>query len=275
MAAWNHSKTIGWNDAVYADYRKYVTAKAPSFRGTKDVDCADLSITLLINFAADRGLAVTFEDVDGWRYISKADFACGPLERYLAFEPSGPTTKTRARSLVPPWTGNKELFITYVRKNIQTKSLWSRNTEVNRLGPQAGDLMMRFRTTWTGSVDAGNTHTALVYKVYSAGVSHPKANDFGVPNFPGHEAAKKDFNQTEYFRGTVYSSAHVTLYRVPDHDAHFDYLNSRSDDKRNAELIYFANARQLHDDDGFEFRMYGKNVLDNWSDWDGQGFPPR
>jgi hypothetical protein len=66
----------------------------------------------------------------------------------------------------------------------------------------------------------------------------------------------------------------ATAYRGTDLGTHFDYLNHRGVDKPKAELIYFASARQPRDE-GFEFRMYGAKVLDNWSDWDGQGIPPR
>jgi hypothetical protein len=94
-------------------------------------------------------------------------------------------------------------------------------------------------------------------------------------NFPGGEAGKNDFNQTRYFRGDVDDDG-VTP-RVPkspfDKDVHFNYLNSRSNKKRNAELIYFANARQLRED-GFEFYEYSLAVTDNWLDWDGDGLPP-
>ena len=83
----------------------------------------------------------------------------------------------------------------------------------------------------------------------------------------------QQFYTTEYFRGTVNDDG-VTTYRRPDKDIHFDYLNSRGEDKRNAEVIYYANAAQLADD-GFEFRKYAPKVLDNWLDWDGEGRPPR
>ena len=69
----------------------------------------------------------------------------------------------------------------------------------------------------------------------------------------------------------------VTVSRVPEGpfkgNVHFNYLNSRSSWKRNAELIYFANARQLRED-GFEFYEYSLAVTDNWLDWDGKGLPP-
>ena len=63
-------------------YRKYVEVTVPNagygvFEGAHE-DCADLSIRLLIDFAASQGLPFTFRDVSGWRYISKAERAFGP-----------------------------------------------------------------------------------------------------------------------------------------------------------------------------------------------------
>lgn len=49
--------------------------------------------------------------------------------------------------------------------------------------------------------------------------------------------------------------------------------NSRSNKKRNAELIYFANAKQLQAD-GFDFYEYDLFATDNWFDGDGEGLPP-
>jgi hypothetical protein len=42
MPAWKHTNKK-WDKAVYYEYRKYVMAKAPEFRGRKE-DCADLSM---------------------------------------------------------------------------------------------------------------------------------------------------------------------------------------------------------------------------------------
>jgi hypothetical protein len=78
---------------------------------------------------------------------------------------------------------------------------------------------------------------------------------------------------TRYFMGTR-DEDDRTAYRSMDVWWHADYLNSRGDAKRNAELIYFANVAQLRGD-GFQFRLYSDTVLENWADWDGQGVPPR
>jgi hypothetical protein len=162
------------------------------------------------------------------------------------------------------------MFTIFVQKQIQTKSLWKHNTVVNRFGPQAGDLMMRYTTSF-GVTD--KHHTALVFQTFPPGAIHPRWNDKSVPDFPGSDSAKWQLTVTEYFRGTV-DEAGATTYRAIDLDTHFDYLNHRGEAKPLAELIYYANARQIQDD-GFEFRMYAPHVLDNWLDWDGQGTPPR
>jgi hypothetical protein len=253
MAAWKHYSQ--WNEARYKQYRNYAANKAPGYKGRKE-DCADLSIMLLIDFAAANGLPITFKDVDDWFYISKAWYAWGPDGHIIN---------------VPFFT--KEMFTTVVQKNIQTKSLWYHNTVVNPSGPEAGDLMMKYTTGFAGrTVD---NHTALVFSVLPPGKSHPKSHDPNVKIFPGREKAKEDFNGTEYIMGTVDKDDDwATTSLDPDKEYHFDYLNSRGDKKRNAELIYYANKAQLLDD-GFEFRRYAPLVLDNWSDWDGEGYPPR
>ncbi len=251
MAAWAHHSQ--WtDDRYYLAYRKYVRSTAPGLMGRKE-DCADLSIMLMIDFAAQSGLPLSFYDVDDWLYASKAATPYGPF-----------------RKLGTPWA-TKADYTRIVQQNIQTKSLHERNTKINVAGPQEGDLMMRYTTTVLGITD--KHHTALVFAVYPPGKAHPRENDAKLPSFPGDDAALKQFNVTEYFRGTVDDDG-KTAYRRADKDIHFDYLNSRGEDKRNAELIYFANAAQLKDI-GFEFRQYSSDVLDNWPDWDGTGFPPR
>jgi hypothetical protein len=258
MAAWKHDNKQGWDYAAYLEYRKLVMAKAPSFRGRSE-DCADLSMMLLINFAAANGLAVTFEDNDGSRYISKAE---GQIWKFGSSEILTDLT----------WSTPEE-FTKIVQRKIGVEALWKHNTVAYQYGPQAGDLLIIYTTKWWG-LRTDRHHAALVYLPHAAGKSHPKQNDTSVPDFPGPDKAEEQVHQTEYFKGTVDPDTGVTVSRQPDHDEHFDYLNSRSDAKRNAELIYFSNARQARNE-GFEFRMYGPQVLDNWFDWDGQETPPR
>jgi hypothetical protein len=69
MAAWKHYKF--WTDHLYdALYRKYVMDNAAKYEGYTE-DCADLSLFLLIDFAAENGLPLTFYDNAGVRYISR------------------------------------------------------------------------------------------------------------------------------------------------------------------------------------------------------------
>jgi hypothetical protein len=273
MPAWKHTNV--WTPGMYQKYRKYVETTVPNapkgvFEGAHE-DCADLSIRLLIDFAEQSGLPVTFRDVSGWRYISKAERAYGSpdLIRYLGqpqtmIQPFK-TGDRVADGTVVPWL-TKDDFTKMVMENIQTKSLWRHNTEENPTGPDPGDLMMRY-----GGIHRYH-HTALVLSVYAPFAHHPQWQNLHIPDFPGPDAAEKQTNVTRYFMGTK-DDDDRTAYRTPDLWWHFDYLNSRGDAKRNAELIYFANENQLRDDD-FEFRMYSESVTDNWGDWDGRGVPP-
>ena len=264
MAAWKHDNTKGWTDDIYLAYRKFAAALAPTFRGQHE-DCADLSMMQLINFAASNGLPLTFVDNAGVRYISKAEGAILRFsvlgKRSILSDDSDFTWSTR------------EKYTSVVQRKIGVEALWEHNTTENPKGPMPGDLMIAFHRKG-GFLWATRHHAALVYTVYPAGSSHPKQNDKGVPDFPGPDDAMKQTNVTEYFKGTVDDDSGATVSRQPDGDVHFDYLNSRGDAKRNAELIYFANARQIADDN-FEFRVYSSNVLDNWFDWDGSDVPPR
>lgn len=259
MAAWNHSSAKDWGAFEVNDgYRQYVTAQVPGFRGRHE-DCADLSMMLLIDYAAANGLAVTFEDNAGRRYISKAE---GVVLQWAAGSFILATT-------IAKWS-TKEEFTKIVQRRIGVEALWNRNTLINVIGPQPGDLMLIYKSN---IIYASRHHAALVYRVYVAGEVHPKRNEKSIPDFPGADEAEEQTNQTEYFRGTVDEDG-ITLTRNADKDVHFDYLNSRSHNKRNAELIYFANKRQMVDE-GFQFRVYGPQVQDDWFDWDGQGAPPR
>ena len=61
IEAWKHSNH--WDDEKFMAYRNYVARMAPQLRGRTE-DCADLSMLLFIDFAADNGLPVTFWDND-------------------------------------------------------------------------------------------------------------------------------------------------------------------------------------------------------------------
>jgi hypothetical protein len=259
MAGWNHTNQTGWDADAYMEYRKLAMYKAKSFRGRKE-DCADLSMMLLVQFAAKEGLALTFKDNGGARYISKADGVMANIG------------STRILITDLSWKTPEE-YLAVVQRKIGVEALWKHNTVKNQYGPQAGDLLMIYTEKWWG-LRTDRHHAALVYRPYPVGTSHPQEKDTSIPNFPGGDAAEEQVNVTEYFKGTVDPDSGVTLSRAADGDSHFDYLNSRASSKRNAELIYFANSRQATAD-GFEFRMYGSNVLDNWFDWDGKGIAPR
>lgn len=253
MAAWKHVNF--WNEGFYKMYRQDAAKDAPSLEGTKDVDCADLSITALVDFAEKHFLPVTFLDASGFLYCSKANIPWGMLNH------------TR-RNLF--WY-SKSMFLGVVRTFIQVKSLYGFNTTENGSGPEPGDLLMRYKE-WPVIGKVRLHHTALVFAAYPPGTPSSQASNMTIPNFPGDDQAMKDSQGTKYFRGTVDKDG-KTANRLPDSDAHFDYLNSRGDDKRNAELIYYANARQFADDD-FEFRIYAPRVLDNWGDWKNPNGPP-
>jgi hypothetical protein len=183
-AAWIHRNK--WNDYFYEKYRAATALAAPGGRGTKDVDCADLSIKSLIDFAADNGLPVTFLDVSGFLYCSLASVPWGMLHRI----------RTR------PWF-DKEAFLGVVRDFIRTKSLYKHNTVENPSGPKPGDLMIRYKERFYGAVNQRMTHTALVFGTYPPGTPSPMEKNVAIPDFPGDDEARKQFNQTQYFRGTV------------------------------------------------------------------------
>jgi hypothetical protein len=184
---------------------------------------------------------VTLRSDDGTRFISKAtrQTPTAYLSRHKTYS----------------WT-NKDEYLVAVINRLNAKSVFSHNTVVNGRGPQAGDLMCK------------PDHTALIFKVYTAGEEHPRIRDTSIPIFPGPRIAAMQIAQTEYFRSD-HSDIRPTV--------HFDYLNHRGEGrptKQAAELIYFADAPQMQLD-GFQFRSYSPAVLDDWVDWDGLGDPPR
>lgn len=184
---------------------------------------------------------VTLSSDDGTRFISK-----GTRQTPTSYLSVHATYK---------WKDKDELLRAVINR-LNAKSVFSRNTTINRAGPQPGDLMCKA------------DHVALVYKTYPPGVDHPQASDARVPIFPGPQVASRQLNQTEYFRAD-HSEVNPTV--------HFDYLNHRGEGnpvKQKAELIYFADAMEMQKA-GFEFRLYNAAVLDNWADWNGEGDPPR
>jgi hypothetical protein len=226
---------------VYAEYRKYVERTAPSMKSRIE-DCADLCMTLLIDFASANGLSLTFTDGDGVRYLSllKWQIPCiSMFGRVLTWE-------------------DTEGYKKAVLDRLNAASLYTRNTKVNPSGPQTGDLMMT------------KGHAALVFNTYPAGRPHPFASRTAwIPMLPNKEEAAKQLHQTEYFRDDP---------NQPNGHSHIDYLNHRGQGKPpkvEAELIYYADAVAMQQNFGFEYRMYNEKVLDNWNDWDALGIPPR
>jgi hypothetical protein len=76
--------------------------------------------------------------------------------------------------------------------------------------------------------------------------------------------ASRQLTQTEYFRAD-HSERNPTM--------HFD-RGEGLPVKQAAELIYFADAFEMQKA-GFQYRLYSQGVLDNWTDWNGEGDPPR
>jgi hypothetical protein len=202
---------------------------------------------LLIEFAAQEGLPVALKDNDGNVYRSRTEYTSYAIGGVAGGVMGVLGIGYAARNTVS-WK-NADEFYQAVKQRIGAEALYGPNTVVNYGPPAPGDLMLR------------KTHCALVYRVYPPGERHPLAGDTKIPSFPGAATAKQQSHVTEYFKGTVGSDG-VTLSRDPDQDYHYDYLNSRADAKRNAELIYFANAAQIHSDN-FVFCKYAAAVLES------------
>ena len=227
MATWSHRAY--WTPQVYGNYRRYVQANAPRLKG-RTQDCADLSIYLIVEFAAPNGLPLTFVDNANVRIISKGSITvsgCRCRVEVEAFQlevgllPGGDHAHQREGTVV----------VEYRRQYG---------------GPEPGDLMLK------------GDHAALVYAVYQPGSRHARAQDTQVPVFPGAQQAAIQPTTQEYFRdadGQMVGP--VTPVR------RFDYLNHRGEGgKQAAELIYFAPVNDPGFS-GFQFRKFNSLVLDN------------
>lgn len=239
MPAWNH--TSQWTDELKAAYRKTVATTAPTMAGHEGLDCADLSNSLLIEFAARNGLPLTFKDNDDREYASQLT-GQGPVN------PMGIHAGKN-------WS-SKDSYLDVVVSRIGTQAMSTKNLDPADRNPiQPGDLMIAYKDNMH--------HTALIYRVYNAGEAHPYAGRADLDDFPGDEEAVKRVDQWRYFRGTILEEKDdkvLRLTRNPDKDVHVDYLNYRSKRKDRAELIYFANVRQMRAD-GFKFRWYTDSVF--------------
>src|SRR6185503_6524122 len=176
MAAWEHR--YGWNADVDYRYRKYVISKAKAYEGS-DRDCADLAISLMIDFAAGLNLCLTFSDATGGTYISKAR---GLIQ---------PTTKGGWELDDDITWSSKEEYVKAVLKRTSAWDLAKSNSRVNQYGPVPGDLMLRARKGWFGPISYPASHAALVFGTYMPGQrAVPEYQDVkGYPDFPGGDAA--------------------------------------------------------------------------------------
>jgi hypothetical protein len=156
MAAWRHWAI--WTGDTYDRYRAYVIEQAPKLRGGT-MDCADMSLSLLIRFAAESGLPVTLRSERAVRFISKAtrQFPYSHLSPYQQYK----------------W-GNRDQFMTAVINRMTAKGVFWANTAVNPRGPEPGDLMCK------------PDHIALVFKTYPPGLAHPHANDQNISEAHGN-----------------------------------------------------------------------------------------
>jgi len=247
MAAWNHSMQFGWDDRTIHAYRFNVGIVAPNHRGDSE-DCADLSMKFLINFAFMNGLGVSLRNQDGWVYSSRSDMAA-PYSM----------NAVDSRNNSATWS-NRDEFYAAVKRHINVRDLWQLNTTKNPFGPSPGDLLIIYKKT---GIFASRHHAGIVCATFAAGKPHPRAKDTSIPDYPGGDKAMDQKNVTEYFRGTTadHDEGSELSSRLPDENVHFDYLNSRGDAKRNAELILFANAKDFQGY-GFEFRIYSDTVFD-------------
>ena len=253
MAAWNHTRY--WNESLYRQYRLFVKQKAPLYKSRTD-DCADLSMRLLIDFASERGLPLTFTDNAGYLYISKGTrevrstgFGIPPKE-YIR------TGVLPPRPLFQKSWNDKKSYTEAVLRRIGSKALFEENTVWNMHGPEEGDLLSK------------SDHTAIVFNVFKPGQIHPKWDDQKVLDFPGNDTAARQLNVLEYFRDVESRRQSLIGSTI-----HFDYLNHRGWGKEQAELIYYANVWDP-DFKEFEFRKFAPRVIQNWEHWNGYDAPP-
>jgi hypothetical protein len=264
MAAWNHTKS--WTDAYYKAYRNFVKAQASSMMGRTE-DCADLSMLLIINFAEQEGLPLTFTDNGDIQYSSKQDGqwpAAGWNVEYNRIDvPTGIVGVAPGSGGFPLWETkrveipksidytfgnnytwkNKDEYYTAVKNRIGAKALYHKNTELNPFGPQSGDLLL------------SKGHAAIVIEAYLPGLPHPKAADTSIKDWVDPDTAETEINVLEYFR-----DHHGALTEENKTMAHFDYLNHRGEKKPKAELIYYRRVKDAIDD-GYWFRKYNSGVL--------------
>jgi hypothetical protein len=237
MSAWTHNRD--WGKSTYNQYCEYVKKMCPVHKGTKE-DCADLSVKLLIDFAAANGLPVSFYAEPRGTPIVYSSRATGQFPQ-IDF----PTNQA--------WK-SKEEFYTAVKRRINSKALWEHNTftpDDNDIS--SGDLMVK------------EDHTALVFGYYATGVRHPHEIRADIPDFPGPDTAVQQLYQLEYFGEprTRVAGRPVCGSRELLVD-HVDYLNHRGEGKpkkEQAELIYFRSVPYLRQREQLEFKRFRPIVL--------------
>src|SRR5476649_764363 len=139
MAAWIHKTGSGWSKSAYDGYRSSVTSNAWNYQGHAGLDCADLSMLLLVEYAAKNGLCLTFKDDQGL-YISKAD---GVLDPNYSGAGAGAGAPALEHQPGARWKG-KDHYFEVVQRKMTTKTLWDFNTEnVERVSP--GDLLIQYK----------------------------------------------------------------------------------------------------------------------------------
>src|SRR5690349_17714009 len=140
MSAWKHTQY--WTPALYDAYRASVPPQARQMMGRTE-DCADLSLLLLVEFAAANGLTVSFHDTKGTLYCSKA---------------TGAFPATLREGV---WS-NKDEYYSALKRHIGARSLYTFDTEdVADSQIKPGDLML--------SCTPSDAHAAIVFAVWGPG----------------------------------------------------------------------------------------------------------
>jgi RHS repeat-associated protein len=228
LAAWKH--TSWWDDSWKKKYRDYVNMHAQDYLGRTE-DCADLSMTLLIDFAAANGLPVTLRVDTGHLIISKS---C-------------------------KWS-NKDDFLEFVKRKIGSKALFDQNT-----GPALKEEEIR-----AGDLIISTHHTALVVKAMKPGESSfgqilsfdettggPVAYQQPFTQLWDDAAAKAHPGQLQW----IYNPESTAGYRV-------DYLNHTGFWQPYARMKYNQLDSVLIAD-GYQFRFWHDIVFSNYKTWTG------
>jgi hypothetical protein len=256
MAAWKDSNT--WNNASFNGYKEFVATQAPSYKGSTE-DCADLSIKLLIDYAAGRYLPVSFWSTWDVLYSSRA------AHQWPGVWP--PNT------LGLSWS-DKKSFYDAVKRRIDSKSLLEKNT----------NPVDNCADVWTGDLMLKGDHTAIVFAVYQPGEVHRFLQRADIPDFPGPDIAASELDVLEYFRTARTLRGSSRSIPPPElNKVHIDYLNHRGEafpptasKKQKAELIYFADAQEMVTTLKFSYRRFSYvRVLNNWPNWNGEVLPLR